>query len=85
MWQPSQTGDNADTEPRVIANHLRALTREMRDGFDAIGRALTVLTRIEERLIVVIDRQNVLERRLDDHDRRLDALEKRRAAPRKKR
>jgi hypothetical protein len=68
MWQPSQTGDNADDHPKVIANHLRALTREMRDGFDGIGRALVALTRIDEKLDVVIDRQNVLERRQDAAD-----------------
>jgi hypothetical protein len=96
MWQPSQTGDNADDHPKVIANHLRALTREMRDGFDGIGRALVALTRIDEKLDVVIDRQNVLERRQDAADaeraelaRRITALESipvaRVVRPRKKR
>lgn len=64
------------TDERLVAGHLRALQREVRDGFDAIGRALTALTRIDERLVVIIDRQN-------DFERRLTALETRRPRARK--
>jgi hypothetical protein len=86
-FKPATVHDTADENPAMIGNHLRALQREVRDGFDSIGRALTALSRIEERLIVVIDRQNVLEHRLDAHEIRLLALESKRrraARPRKK-
>jgi hypothetical protein len=82
MWQPSKIGDNADDNPKVIARHLRNLTGETRDGFDRMARALEGLARIESRLDVIIDRQNVLdarqerlEQRQNEHDRRLAALE----------
>lgn len=68
-----QPGDCADDNPTMIAGHLRTLQREMRDGFDSIGRALGALVRIEERLVVLIDRQNVLERRVDENEKRTAA------------
>lgn len=80
MWKPDEhvpvtRDDVAEGNPRVIVEQLRHLTREMRDGFDGIGRALVALTHINDKLDVVIDRQNVLERRQDDLDRRVSALE----------
>jgi predicted nuclease with TOPRIM domain len=75
-FEPVTREDVDDEAPAMLANHMRALQREMRDGFDSIGRALQALSRIEERLVVVIDRQNHLERRIDDHERRLALLEK---------
>lgn len=81
MWQPSLTGDNAEDNPKVIANLLKALTRETRDGFESIGRALVALTRIEERLDVVIDRQNHQDLRLDALELRIVALETKQPLP----
>jgi hypothetical protein len=82
MWQPVTPAQVADDHPSMLANHMRALQREMRDGFDGIGRALVALTRIESRLDVVIERQNLIELRQDaierrqaESDRRLAALE----------
>jgi hypothetical protein len=86
-FEPVTSFDVSDENPVAVANQLRALQREVRDGFDSMGRALTVLVRIEEKLIVIIDRQNVLERRVDEIDRRVAVLEtkpKRRRAARKK-
>lgn len=72
---PLTAFDVSDDNPTMIAGHLRALQREVRDGFDSIGRALVALTRIEARLDVLVDRQNVTERRVDDIERRVATLE----------
>jgi hypothetical protein len=84
MWKPVSPADVADDHPSMIAGHLRALTREMRDGFEGIGRALVALTRIEERLDVVIDRQNHQDIRLDALEKRVALLETKGRKPRKK-
>lgn len=52
------------TDEKLVAGQLRALQREVRDGFESIARSLAAFTRIEERLDVIIDRQNDFERRL---------------------
>ena len=85
MWKPVAAADV--TDDKLVAGQLRALQREVRDGFDAIARSLTAFERIEARLDVLIDRQNVTERRVDDIERRLTALEskpKRRKPARRK-
>lgn len=67
MW--SRPGDEAEDQPRVVANQLRALQREVRDGFESMGRALTMFEKIDAKLDVIIDRQNVADRRLDAIER----------------
>lgn len=93
----AKPGD-ADDE-RLVVGQMRALQRDVRDGFESVENSLKALVRIEEKLFVIIDRQNVLDRRqteLEDHQRvldqkvtavdaRLTALEKRRAAAGRKR
>lgn len=74
MW--SRPGDEADDNPRVIANHVRALQREVRSGFELITqKVLDRLDRFDAKLDVVIDRQNHQEMRLDALERRVAALE----------
>jgi hypothetical protein len=75
-YQPVTAFDVSDENPSAVANQLRALQREVRDGFDSIGRALTALSRIEERLIVVIERQNFVERRIDVIEKRVTSVER---------
>ncbi len=87
-FQPLTAADVDDENPRMLAGHLRALQREMRDGFESLARTLTAFERIESRLDVIIDRQNVLERRQDELELRVAALEapkRRRPAARRKR
>lgn len=68
-----------------LPGEFRAFRSEMRDSLDAIARALQSLGRIEARLDVVIDRQNTLDARIADVEKRVTALEQRRptAAKRK--
>lgn len=92
MW--SRPGDEADDQPRVLANHVRALQREVRSGFEIITqKVLDRLDRFDARLDVVIDRQNEADRSLADlrqaqarTEARLTALEtkRRKSAARKK-
>jgi hypothetical protein len=60
----------------MLAGHLRALQREMRSGFELItNKLLTAIERLNNRLDVLVDRQSISDRRIDDHERRLAALE----------
>jgi hypothetical protein len=86
----AKTGDSSDE--KLVVGQMRALQREVRDGFESIGHSLAALVRIEERLHVIIDRQNVLDARVTDVetrqtvlDTRITALETRRAAAGRKR
>lgn len=81
-FKPVTAFDVSDENPAAVAGGLRALQREVREGFEAIGRALTALSRIEERLIVVIERQNFAERRIDTVEKRIGAVEQEQAAVR---
>lgn len=80
MWTPDnpvRVGDEADDQPRVIANHVRALQAEVRSGFELITqKVLDRLDRFEGKVDVLVDRQNLLERRVDEVERRLSALER---------
>lgn len=80
-YNPVTPFDVSDDNPQAVSHSVRALQREMRDGFDSLGRSLAALTRIEERLVVIIDRQNHSDRRLDEHERRIAALEGTPVAP----
>lgn len=81
------------TDEKLVAGQLRALQREVRDGFESIAQSLKAFERVDAKLDVIIDRQNVMESRLDVIDKwraatdvRLAALETKRATrPRKKR
>lgn len=75
MWTPSRAGDEADHNPRVIANRLDALIRDTNAGFVSVTQALKAFERIEAKLDVIIDRQNVTDRRVDDLERRVAQLE----------
>lgn len=81
-FKPVTAFDVSDENPLAVAGQMRALQREVRDGFESIGRALTALARIEERLIVVIERQNFAERRIDTVEKRIGAVEQEQAAVR---
>lgn len=91
MWTPSKTGDNADDNPRVIVETVRALTRETRDGFASVNRTLAVFARIENKLDVIVDRQNhqdaqiaAIQQEQARTAARLDALESKPAVRRQK-
>lgn len=76
MWHPDATPANtADDHPSVIAAALHALKRDVHDGFDRMARALEALSRIEDRIDVIIDRQNHQDQRMDAIELRLVALE----------
>jgi hypothetical protein len=68
----------------LLPGELRAFRSEVRDSLDAIARALQSLGRIEERLDVVIDRQNHLdvriecvERDVSEDRKRIEMIERR--------
>ncbi len=63
------------TDLSLVPGELRAFRSEVRDALDGIVRALQVLSRIEERLEVVIDRQNISEQRAAKTDVRIEILE----------
>lgn len=69
--------DVADDNPRMIANHLRALKREMHSGFESISESLKAFAAINAKLDVMIDRQNVIEHRVAELERRVAAVEAR--------
>ncbi len=73
-FTPATGADVADDNPRMIAGELRALKRDVNAGFELMTqKVLTRLDRFDQKLDVVIDRQNVFERRLDDVERRVAA------------
>jgi hypothetical protein len=84
MWQPVRPSDVADDHPSMVAGHLRALQREMRDGFQSIAMALKAFERIDGKLDVVIERQNYQDKRLDALEFRIATLESQGRKPRKK-
>lgn len=82
-FKPLQAGELTDLA--LLPGEFRAFRRETHDSLESIARALQSLDRIEKRLDVVIDRQNVLEARVDGIDKRLTALEtKRKPQPKRK-
>lgn len=75
------------TDLALLPGEMRAFRAEMRDEIRAIASTLQALVRIEQRLDVVIDRQNHQDGRLDALERRVTALEskpKRRKPARRK-
>ena len=66
-FKPVLTGELSDLD--LLPGEFRAFRSEVRDSLAAIARALQTLGRIEERLDVVIDRQNLVEKRLDAVER----------------
>lgn len=80
-FRPVQVGELDDLH--LLPGEFRAFRSEVRDSLAGIARALQTLGRIEERLDVVIDRQNVADKRMDaielEHKtlaERITALEK---------
>jgi hypothetical protein len=47
-FKPGDAFDVSDENPQVIAEHLRALQREMREGFDLVMSALGRITKTIE-------------------------------------
>lgn len=79
-------GDLSDLN--LLPGEFRAFRSETRDLLSNIARSLQVLGQINERLDVIIDRQNHAELRMDDLEKRLALLERkptRRTSARKKR
>lgn len=66
---PITRDDVAEDNPRMIAGQLRALQRDVNAGFESVAQALKAFERIDAKLDVIIDRQNVAERRLDAIER----------------
>lgn len=88
MFRPVVAADVTDLA--LLPGEMRAFRAEMRDEIRSIASALQALVRIEQRLDVVIDRQNETDKAVADLARRVTALETkaprtRRALPLKKR
>lgn len=82
-YVPVTAADVADENPIAIANHLRALQREVRSGFELITNRLeTMMDRFAERQDDHAFRIAQLESDSSRTDQRLAALE---ARPTKKR
>ena len=78
------------TDLALLPGEFRTFRQEMRDLLESVVRELQALGRIEERIDVIVDRQNESERRertrderIDDHERRIKALETKKRKPRK--
>lgn len=65
------------TDLDLMPGEFRAFRRDMTDTLAHIANALEKLGGIEQRLDVIIDRQNEQDRRMDAQDRRMDDLVKR--------
>ncbi len=82
---PSVAGELADDDPRMLHNWLRALQIEMRGGFELLGnKILPTLERIEGAVVDLRLRVAELETAKHRTDARLDALERPRRSPRRK-
>jgi hypothetical protein len=81
-FKPVQAGQADDLNS--LPGEFRAFRNEMRDCLNAIARSLQSLGRIEERIDVVIDRQNVLEQNFNSLTKRVAALETKPRARKKK-
>lgn len=76
-FKPLDAYDVSDENPAMIANHMRALQREVRAGFEMVTqKLLTAIERLNNRYDITDDRVTALERRATDAERRLDAIEK---------
>jgi phage shock protein A len=65
MWSPVTPEDVAEDNPSMLANHIRALQLEVRDGDARIIRAVE---RLAERIDPLVERIEELERKVsDDH------------------
>lgn len=80
-FRPVDAFDVSDDNPEVIARHLRLLAAEMRSGFEAIRVAFdSGLARIHDRLDDLVDDVAELRADVNDHERRIRALEAKRKA-----
>lgn len=69
VFKPSTAADAAEDNPRVIANQLRALQRDVKAGFERMDvRFETII----EKILVVVDD---LSHRVTSLERRVTALE----------
>lgn len=86
-FKPSAAFDVSDENGAMLANHMRALQREVHSGFEMITqKLLTAIDRLNQKLDDLVDWKNEVTRWQADTDRRLAALEKakRRKTARKK-
>lgn len=82
-FKPMRPGEATDLS--LVPGELRAFRSEVRDALEGIARALQSLGRIEERIDVVIDRQNATDARVLAVEQRLTVLEsKKRRTPAKR-
>jgi septal ring factor EnvC (AmiA/AmiB activator) len=70
--KPVSAWDVSDDNPDVISRHLRIVQSELRDGFESIRIGLD---RINDRLDHLVDDVAEIRRELNDHERRIRALE----------
>ncbi len=74
MWTPVKREDVTDLA--LLPGEMRAFRTEVRDELKSIARAITAFERIEAKIDVVIDRQNVFQRRLDEQQSQIDDLKR---------
>lgn len=76
-FKPVDEADCRDDNPAVLANHMRALQREVRDGFEMIAnRILPELAKVRDAIEDIGERLTALERDRDDINDRVSALER---------
>lgn len=80
-FKPIKTGDLSDLN--LLPGEFRAFRSETRDLLGNIARSLQILGRIEDRLDVIIDRQNVADKRIDDLEKQFKELQRRKPARKK--
>jgi hypothetical protein len=74
QFKASTVADNAEDNPRVIANQLRALQREMRAGFELLGNKLLVtMERMDQRQDAFGAELAELRRRIAELEAKLEA------------
>lgn len=66
------------TDLALLPGEMRAFRVEMRDEIRSIASTLQALVRIEQRLDVIVDRQNETDKAVADLARRVTALETKR-------
>lgn len=77
MPMANRAADLTDENPRVLANHMRAIQREMHSGFELLAqKLLTAINRVNEKLDDLIDWKREVTRWQAETDERLAALER---------
>lgn len=76
-FKPVSAFDVSDENPAVVARRLDRLHTDVLERFDNIERALVAIAKFDEKLDVIIDRQNVTDRRVDETARQLRVTQER--------